>query len=324
MIKLKSKAISCILVFSTAFTTFAPIHANAENLKFASNSNFEYELSAEIVTEKNNNGEFNDLVKLTFNVINNPGSYQIKFAFKLDCKDCDKVNYNIVKYGVSEELINNQYYILPTLNREKNFCMVDILTNFTNDPTSWPYDRNDCYSYSLYLDIDDSKLYDYEFSSIVLTYKSLTENIDVDIPTSEGILNNEFSLNATDTDVPYIVGDVVRDNIINISDATETFKIASCAEQDTTVASVNNINKLINAGVSTETVNWAHEFPGLILNSKYACAEVADVDNNHIINQYDGIAILQYYSNHVAGLDVDKYINSEQFKTITMFQSTSI
>ncbi len=72
--------------------------------------------------------------------------------------------------------------------------MVDILTNFTNDPTSWSYDRNDCYSYSLYLDIDDSKLYDYEFSSIVLTYKSLTENIDVDIPTSEGILNNEFSL----------------------------------------------------------------------------------------------------------------------------------
>lgn len=285
MSKWKNKAIACMLAVSSIAASVGSLEVDAVGLSAAPNSEFQYELTAEVVSDSR--------VKVTFTVTNNPGAAQVGVVFKYDdyCNFCSCLP--------SDVLLSTKYKLIQNPMPNKNVHMVDFCTNYLQENQKWPWDGNDCYSYSIYFDVDEERPAGtkYEFSATVYNYTSVTENIKFNNINNECEYDPECSVaTMIQGGKEYKLGDVDGNGLIEISDASEIYSIASHMGGSVSVAD-------FNAGLNDHSSSWHEMF------SHVPCGELAnvcDVDAGYI-NLADYNEVLNYYSQYGASLPVEHF-----------------
>lgn len=305
--------------------------AGATGISCVQDSELDYSFTAETVTIKNDAGEFDKVIKLTFAVDDNPGFNTLRASLRVDFDVFSQ--YTDVKYGFSQEFVDGTYCAKPVIVPEKNLLTVEFNSNYLDNPTMWPYDENKCFWYSIYLIADESEMYSSQFACTIIKYDSLTEGVSVDITSPDANYTPDISLNPNTEELSYTLGDVSRDGKIDIHDVAEINSIISLSTESGYSNSVESINNLLNSGEivnvtasENEQYSWAERFPGLILDSGIACAEIANVVNescdqgNFLINVSDSNAVLSYYSNLSANLDTSNIFNTPNTKTVVLYE----
>ncbi|MDE6020630.1 MAG: hypothetical protein K2H01_06515 [Ruminococcus sp.] len=266
--------------------------ADAYGIIDAPNSALEYELSASIISDTQ--------IAVTIEVTNNPGIKEIAFALRYsdNCTSDGKVR-NVSDYV--KVAVNNSYdrYI---------YCGCGTKPGTDGDSYAPLILR-------FYFDVENAEAQSYQFSSSVAAYHSITEGISFDKSINNYSYEETVGTSWDGVGTTYIIGDMNNNRVIEMSDATEIYKLADICKKNYCTG-VNTVNNYFIYNYM-EPINWRATFPNLV------CANVADTDKNNFIEKADGDTVMNYYAEHGASLDVSNYYvgNEETIKTLTIVPS---
>ena len=296
------KMAAAVMAVATLATSMVPLSADA--LTFAENSKFAYDLDVE--------GTSDDMVKVTFYTTYNPGVSGLSIALKYDQNKLEFVkNLRDVDYDFATTKVINDA-------SEKGMIIAASASNTGHDYTGQIY-------YSYYFKIKDtSKKQNYDFSSCVIGYNSENENINFDKQNSQGVYPDENIENVVKKGVyTRRIGDVIPSTLVDMKDVTELYGIISFLNSCTTPQApyIEFLNSMLTADYSyTMNDGKTGTYRDRLKNSLYVddvpFAEVADCDQNGIIEKNDGDLLITYYAQVAAGQNPESLINNELSKVV--------
>lgn len=299
-----NKRLAGIVAAYTIAVSLSSTTGNVSALNIAPNSDFTYELVAEVISETE--------IAVTFQTTYNPGTSEIAIAFSYDPTECtfikrvSNMEFAQAMLWVGEENTNTGVCV----------CAATFIPTGSSDETS---EYTGPISLTYYFEVENNAALteDYSFSSNVFSYKSVTENIQESVDLTE-IEENEKVIEITQF-IPYILGDVNNDASIAINDASKILEIVSSCTNKNESPAVNNINEFIDTNAQYDnTQTWANKHSYLIREG-YACTEAADADQNGLIEQEDADDVLEYYSSASANQPTDNLlVGTEFFKPVTI------
>jgi len=181
-------------------------------------------------------------------------------------------------------------------------------------------------SISYYFNIDENNTdeEEYDFSASVYLYKSITENIDFGSEISSINVDdiNETIMNTISNGVyTRKIGDVIPNSIIQLEDAIEVLSLISLLENTDTYPAPSMLNTYLTSGFSSQLSNgstlvWNQRFANTLYANNVAFAEVADCDQNGLIEQEDADMLMEYYTQQSAAQSPESLINTEISKFV--------
>jgi len=181
-------------------------------------------------------------------------------------------------------------------------------------------------SISYYFNIDENNTdeEEYDFSASVYLYKSITENIDFGSEISSINVDdiNETIMNTISNGVyTRKIGDVIPNSIIQLEDAIEVLSLISLLENTDTYPAPSMLNTYLTSGFSSQLSNgstlvWNQRFANTLYANNVAFAEVADCDQNGLIEQEDADMLMEYYTQQSAAQSPESLINTEISKVV--------
>lgn len=304
------KLIASVIAVGTMATSIASLPAEAGSIIGAPDSAFAYDLAVEGTTD----GQ----IKVTFYTTYNPGFCSIYTAFKYDS---DKLTFvkQTTNIAFDDDIVK-----IGANNGEEGFCTYSIVTN--RDLNLQQVDYTGPVSISCYFDIkdDDSNVENYDFSACVYRYVSINENINFS-PFIEHIDTDDINETITETiskgEYKRKIGDVIPNSIIELEDAIEVLSLIALCKDTEMYPYIEQINTYLTSGFSSKLSNgdmltWNQRFKDTLYANNVAFAEVADCDQNGLIEQKDADMLMEYYAQQSAALKPESLINTEISKVV--------
>lgn len=305
------KMIASVIAVGTMATSIASLPAEAGSLITRPDSAFTYDLAVEGTTD----GQ----IKVTFYTTYNPGVSTLGIALKYDS---DKLSF-------SKRVVDLDYaFVLTGNNVADNIeqgLAISITTTQLNS-VGQQTDYMEPISISYYFNIKDDSIgtEEYDFSASVYRYRSITENIDFgssitsvnvdDInETNMGVISKE--------EYKRKIGDVIPNSIIELEDAIEVLSLIALCKDTEIYPYIEQINTYLTSGFSSKLSNgdmltWNQRFKDTLYANNVAFAEVADCDQNGLIEQKDADMLMEYYAQQSAALKPESLINTEISKIV--------
>jgi hypothetical protein len=316
----KNKMMASILAMSMALANVTSIVADAATIPSVE-SNFEYDLQAEIISDSQ--------VKLTFYTTVNPGVQELGFVMIYDpnkftavAQDIDSEFQSAIKTGIGN-------------NPEMGIYSIGL----TVDPdflTGQQIDYEDNFYVSIYLQAKDGNARDegtYQFSSAIKDYKSLAEDIKIETQfesytpgVDEPDVEISSSVVGTVINHNYKVGDSDFNDEITLADVTRISSLVTFIDSTNTISEVDEVNSRISAN-TVSVLNdgskfyWGERCSDFIITHadtgySFACTDVCDADLNGYIESEDAQAVADYYAAVASNVPVESYVNTYMAKTI--------
>lgn len=303
--KLIRKAVaasSAAIMLATACISNIPVSA-ASSSTAVPGSALAFDVSTEVIKEKKTDSAsgkitYEDYIKLTVAVTNNPGFETSTFAVVTD----DQLSFEKQKFVYAGKTAGHDFVVDTdaTPSAGKTTYMVSHTGTGTVTGT---------YNFELYFQADDYLTNSHTFQVCVSYYRSDKEGLRystyaTDVPKDLYVTNNK-------TNITYILGDIDNDKKITINDAQGVMDIVS--GNGGNAISVNTLNQLLQKdSLYSTNMTWRAKFPNLL------CAEAADVTGtNKMIDDNDTKQVLSYYSQITAGGKPLSQIGTKRIKTIT-------
>lgn len=299
------KMIASVIAVGTMATSIASLPAEAGSLTDV-NSAFAYDLAVEGTTD--------GLIKVTFYTTNNPGVHEIGLALMYD-----KDNLEWIRTQPDLDYANSMFWTKWN-NAETGVCIQGGAVN--NVVCDGDYTAPFSISFYFSKKVNDYSSTTYNFTASIYDYKSTVENIDLPsssyVDTSYGqtsmgcVSNGEYTRK---------IGDVIPNSIIELEDAVEVLSlIAICKDTEFYPATIL-LNTYLTSGFSSKLSNgdmltWNQRFKDTLYANNVAFAEVADCDQNGLIEQKDADMLMEYYAQQSAALKPESLINTEISKVV--------
>lgn len=290
-------------VSALAMTTMMMTTVSAASIPGV-NSNFSYELTANAISDTQ--------MEVVLQVTNNPGlkGFGCALQFSGECAP-----YNVYLSDDSGHVISVEAY-----NKDANLLVFAMAVS--PDAITGESEIFNNFSVHFAFNVTEENIDICEFSSAIISYNSETENVNYDNAEVEA---GDFEPETSIETYPYLLGDVNNDGKIRVEDASNAYSISTVynAVYGNPAASVSCVNynvehNVISATMGGEnTIPWGTRF-SYLMRSGYSYAESADVDQNGYVEEADGDAILQYYTNHAVSLPMETLIGTTQVKTVTI------
>ena len=283
-------------------TSIASLPAEAGSLIGAPDSAFTYDLAVEGTTD----GQ----IKVTFYTTYNPGVSILGVALKYDS---DRLSF-------SKRVVDSDYASALAGNVKSNNTEMGLITSVTTTQIASDSEQLD-YGNPIYIsyffNIKDESENNYEFSANVYSYKSQSEGINFDNTDLTGNYPNETIMETVNKGIyTRKVGDVIPNSIIELEDAVEVLTVISICNSGDLYPSTSQINTLLTCGFSTNGIQWNQRFKNTLYANNVAFAEVADCDQNGLIEQTDADMLMEYYAQQSAALKPESLINTEISKVV--------
>lgn len=304
------KMIASVIAVGTMATSIASLPAEAGSLTDA-NSAFAYDLAVE--------GTTNGQIKVTFYTTYNPGFCSIYMALKYDS---DKLT--LAKQVPNIVFDMDEFTKKGVNNSEKGFCTYAIVVNPDPNLNYQQLDYTGPISISCYFNIkdDNSGVEEYDFSASVYKYISKTENIDFGSAINFNSHDNETNMGViSKEEYKRKIGDVIPNSIIELEDAVEVLSLIALCKDTEMYPYIEQINTYLTSGFSSTLSNgdmltWNQRFKDTLYANNVAFAEVADCDQNGLIEQKDADMLMEYYAQQSAALKPESLINTEISKIV--------
>lgn len=304
------KMLASVLAVGTVATSIASLPAEAGSL-IEQNSLFSYDLAVE--------GTADGLVKVTFYTTNNPGVHEIGLALIYD-KDnlewvntCPDVNYSNsmmwAKYNNAETGVCIQGGSVNTQIQSTQIQNGDYVAPFA---ISFYFSKKD----------SSSNLETYNFGASIYSYKSIAEGKDFENETYLDASYGESSMGVVSNgEYTRKIGDVIPDSVIRLEDAVEVLSLIAACDDTGLYSSSTLLNTYLTSGFSSQLSNgstlvWNQRFANTLYANNVAFAEVADCDQNGLIEQADADMLIEYYGQQSAAQSPESLINTEISKVV--------
>lgn len=303
------KMAAAVMAVATLATSMVPFSADA--LTFAENSKFAYDLDVE--------GTSDDMVKVTFYTTYNPGLVNLSVALKYDQSKLEFVKSNM-------DLDYADVTLKAVADTPEKGMVVTATGVRPSGSEMTPCDYSAPIYFSYYFKIKDtSKKRNYDFSSCVITYKSQAENINF----SKSIdVNGEYPDETIEKVVEkgiYTrrIGDILPDNLVDLDDAVNLLGIVSFLNSCTAIGAAYTafLNDAMTADYPYTLENgtsgtYRDRFKDSLYVDGVPFAEIADCDQNGIIEKNDADLLITYYAQAAAGQNPESLINNELSKVV--------
>lgn len=299
------KMLASVIAVGTMATSIASLPAEAGSISARPDSAFTYDLAVEGTTD----GQ----IKVTFYTTYNPGVYNIGVAILYDNE-----NLNFVK-AVPDPDYSNSMCSIPGNNEKDGVCIYGSSVN-TQVHTG---DYTESFAISFYFESkdDNTEMMEYNFTSSVYEYKSIAENIDYSL-SGQGTfpVDKEMEIISKE-EYTRKIGDVIPNSIIQLEDAIEVLSLISLLENTDTYPAPSMLNTYLTSGFSSQLSNgstlvWNQRFANTLYANNVAFAEVADCDQNGLIEQEDADMLMEYYTQQSAAQSPESLINTEISKVV--------
>ena len=297
------KVVAAVMAAATLATSIVPFSADA--LYFNGKSKFAYDLSVD-------DANWDDMVRVTFYTTYNPGVTSFSVALKYDTSKLEFVScYEDMDYSSAAMIVSNDV-------TAKGMVIVASASEYAQD-----YYQPISYSY-YFKPKTTSRKQTYNFSACVYQYNSGTENILFG--------NNIGKLSPVPDEVTKTVqkgtynrriGDVIPDNLVDMSDVTTLLGIISflnnCQEAD--VTDTDTLNEMLITDRSYtmkdgKTGTYRERLKDSLYVDDVPFAEVGDCDKNGILEQEDANLMLTYCAQVAAGQNPESLINTKLSKVV--------
>lgn len=313
--RIKNKIIAGVTAMSAIVANAASFGVEAATIPEV-NSNFEYEMTAKKVSDAQ--------IMITFFTTCNPGVSEISTALLYD-----NTKYKGVKVTNNFGVEDGYLFGSNTHNDEKGIFFVGG-SYISNNNNNKEVDYSQDFEFNFYLEAKDGNATDEDlskFSIAVVQYKSQAENINISHihESYEDIAELELAITPSQSLVySYILGDVNDSGGLELSDATSILSLNSAVQSTGVTPTINILNHLIyNNETSTysngSNISWGSafgEFLRTVNNVIFPCVEVADADQNGIINTNDANTVLNWYSQIGASVITPSEILQVEHKTV--------
>ncbi|MDO4156517.1 MAG: hypothetical protein Q4D37_07040, partial [Oscillospiraceae bacterium] len=281
--------------------------AEAGSLSARPDSAFTYDLAVE--------GTTNGQIKVTFYTTYNPGVSILGVALKYDSN----------RLSFSKRVVDLDYASVLSGNAKSNNVEMGLVTSVTSTqvvPNSGQLDYENPIYISYFFDVKDKSKSNYEFSANVYAYKSQFENINFDNTNLTGNYPDETIMETVNKGM-YIrkIGDIIPDSIIRLEDAIEVLNLLAICEDTDTYPAPSMLNTYLTCSSSSQLSNgstlvWNQRFKDTLYANNVAFAEVADCDQNGLIEQEDADMLMEYYAQQSAAQSPESLINTEISKVV--------
>jgi hypothetical protein len=271
-------------------------------------SEFAYDLAVE--------GTVDGQIKVTFYTTYNPGVNTLGIALRYDAD-----NLKLVKKTVNSDYSSSLFTGVTANNADVGLVTYVAVTQF--DINSQPTDYEGDVYISYFFNVKDDSVSSYDFSASVYSYTYLSENISFDNKNNMESLPDDIIMEAVKKGVyTRRIGDVDPDSIVQLEDAVTILDAVSLCSATGFSTSTRDINTAMTCGISSvlpngNSVVWRERFKDTLYANDIAFAEVADCDQNGLIEKEDANAVLDYYAKQSAAQDPESLIiNTEVSKIV--------
>lgn len=296
------KMTAAVMAVATLATNIVPLSADA--LYFNENSKFAYDLAVE--------SERDGTIKVTFYTTYNPGVDGFSMALKYDT---DKLEYE----SYEMDILYQRSTLKAVSENESRQMVISLAATLSGgdyfEPISFSY-------YFKPKNMEEKETY--RFSACVYQYVSLTEGISFgsnihDLP----VVPDETTKTVEKSEYTRKIGDVIPSNLVDMKDVTELMGIISFLNACTTTSASSTmvLNDMLTMDRSYTLQNGkTGTYRDRLKNSLYVndipFAEVADCDQNGVIEQKDGDLLITYCAQAAANQDPETLINKEISKVV--------
>lgn len=298
------KMVAAVMAVATFATSMVPLSADA--LYFNEKTKFAYDLSVD-------DASWDDMVRVTFYTTYNPGVTSFSVALKYDTSKLEFVSFE------RDPGYENAGTFGSNNVKSKGMVIMASATRNTQD-----YYEPISYSY-YFKPKTTSRKETYSFSACVYQYNSNTENILFG--------NNISQLSPVPDDVTKTVqkgtynrkiGDIIPDNLVDMSDVTTLLGIVAflndCQEADITDTYTLNDMLIMDRSYTTikngKTGTYRERLKDSLYVDDVPFSEVADCDQNGVIEQKDADLLITYCAQVAAGQNPETLINNKISKVV--------
>lgn len=299
------KMLASVIAVGTMATSIVSLLAEAGSLSYRPDSAFAYDLAVEGTTD--------GLIKVTLYTTYNPGVYSIGVAILYDTENLNWIR-TTTDFNYGSSMLS-----VPANNSKDGICIY----GSSVDSRVHTGDYEDPFVISFYFENknDSTEMMEYDFVSSVYEYNSITENINYSLSGEKNFPSDKEMEIISKEEYTRKIGDVIPNSVIQLEDAMEVLSIIALCEDTGVYPYTSQMNTYLTSGFSSQLSNgnmlvWNQRFADTLYANNVAFAEVADCDQNGLIEQTDADMLMEYYAQQSAALKPESLINTEISKVV--------